>query len=504
MLMNRSYLLALSFSFAAAMVTPIRGQNQTATLSPIVVGGNLPYRIEVTLEDFGAAFIPTLHSFASATYDNKWILLAGRTNGMHSLTGGGANAFPPASQNREVWVIDPISRQSWRRSLEDATSGLSRSVVDSISRTNTQFDQQDRHLYVTGGYGFDRDTNRFGTSNTLTAFDLPQLIDWVQTGSGTAADAIRQLHDPIFKVTGGEMHELGGTTHLVFGQDFDGPYAGGAVDGHYTKQVRSFEIVDDGISLSVQGIRSTPPMDAYRRRDLNVVPTLQRDSVTGNLVEGLTALSGVFTPPPGFGIWTVPVEISADGTPTMADPLAPNTFKQGMNTYHSAKIGLFSDSANMMHTVLFGGISYQQYDRASGAFIDDPQVPFINQFTSVVRDASGNYTQYLLDTEFPEILNPVNSQAWRFGANADFFVAPGMQTLADGILNLDGFSQPTTIGYIVGGLVSDDGNFGNTGGSNLIFRVNLVPVPEPTAAAFWSIAGLALAVRSCSSPTRRI
>lgn len=478
--------------FVAATSVAV-GQNQTSTLSPIVVNGSLPYRIEVSLEDYGTTLIPGLHSFASATYDNKWVLIAGRTNGMHSLTAGGTNSFPPAFQNRDVWVIDPISKQSWQRSLDNDAAGLSRSIVDSITRTNTQFSQDDNHLYVTGGYGFDRTLNRFGTSPTLTAFDLPALISWVQTGNGTAASAIRQIQDPIFKVTGGEMHRLGETTHIVFGQDFDGPYAGGAIDGHYTKQVRSFRIVDDGISLTLQDVRSTPPEDAYRRRDLNVVPMLRRDSSSGELVASLTALSGVFTPPPGFGIWTVPVEISADGIPSMADPAAPNTFKQGMNTYHSAKIGLFSEATNSMHTVLFGGISYQEYDHDSGSFVDDPQVPFINQFTSIVRNSAGEYTQYLLDTEFPVLLNPANNQAWRFGANAEFFVAPGISGLADGVLALDSFTQPTTIGYIVGGLASDDGNFGNTGASNLIFRVNLVPVPEPNLLTFIGVACLAMA-----------
>ncbi|HEY6563665.1 MAG TPA: hypothetical protein VIY86_04175, partial [Pirellulaceae bacterium] len=448
-------------------------------MSPIVVGGTLPYQVHLEPYDFGSADFPTLHSYASATFDNQWVLLAGRTNGLHSLTSGGFNSFPPASQNREVWVIDPVTRQTWHRSLESAGSGLSQSVVDSLTRTNTQFDQQGGTLYVTGGYGYDRTTNRFGTSDTLSAIDLGALAAWVQNGTGSAAAALRQLHDPIFKVTGGGMARIGGTTHLVFGQDFDGPYAGGAVDGHYTKQVRSFEVLDDGVELSIQNARQSMPVDAYRRRDLNVVPMLHRDPLTGELEQSLTALSGVFTPPPGFGIWTVPVEIDADGMPTMADPSLTGTFKQGMNTYHSAKLGLFDPTTGEMHTVLFGGISYQFYDRANGVFVNDPQVPFINQLTSIVRDAAGNYTQYLLDTEFPLLTNPDNGQAWRFGANAEFFVAPGLATLPHNILDLSQFTQPTTVGYIVGGLASDDGNFGNTAASNIVFRVSVAPVPEP-------------------------
>ena len=35
--------------------------------------------------DFGNASLPTLQSFASGTYDGKWVLLAGRTNGLHGF-----------------------------------------------------------------------------------------------------------------------------------------------------------------------------------------------------------------------------------------------------------------------------------------------------------------------------------------------------------------------------------------------------------------------------------
>jgi hypothetical protein len=454
-------------------------QNQTATLSPIVTNGNLPYEVRLQLYDFGMASFPTLHSYALGSHGGKWVLVGGRTNGLHSLTAGGMNAFPPAFQNRDIWVIDPVSRQAWSKSLQEPSAGLATEFVDDLTTTNQQYFQQGSRLYVTGGYGFDRTLNRFGTADTLTAIDLPDIIDWVQNGVGTAASAMRQLHHPTVKVTGGAMYSLGGAVHMVFGQDFDGPYAGGAVDGHYTKQIRSFDLVDDGVTLSIQNERSTTPVDAYRRRDLNVVPHLRRDATTGVVEESLVALSGVFTPPPGFGIWTVPVEIDANGNPTMADPAAATTFKQGMNSYHSAKLSLYSTDQDAMHHMLFGGISYRQYDRSQGIFVDDPLVPFINQITSIVRDSSGGITQYLMDEEFPELFNLDNGQRLHFGANAELILADGVPQLANGIIDLDALSQPTVVGYIAGGLVSDQGNFGNTAASNLIFQVTIVPIPEP-------------------------
>ena len=108
------------------------------------------------------------------------------------------------------------------------------------------------------------------------------------------------------------MHEINGRSHLVFGQNFRGSFIPG-VTGSYTQQIRSFDIIDDGTTLGFGNVSQTNPLPQYRRRDLNVFPTLARNS-DGNLEQGLTALSGVFTE--SNGAWTVPVEIDADGNPS--------------------------------------------------------------------------------------------------------------------------------------------------------------------------------------------
>ena len=461
--------------FVSAVVSPSAfAQHQTATVSSIVVNGSLSYELEITEVDFGAADRPTLHSFAMGEHNGLWVLIAGRTNGLHGMNLGGLANFPEASQNRDVWVIDLVNKLSWHRSLSDAASGLSVAEVDSLTPTNNQFYQLGNVLYMTGGYGFNRDTNQFKTYDYLTAIDLPGIIAWAQGGTGTAATHIRQNQNTLFQVTGGAMYAMGGRMHLVMGQNFFGGYNVGRT-GNYTKQVRSFDIVDNGTTLSVANIVQTTPNDAYRRRDLNVVPRIKKNSSTNALEEALVALSGVFTPLNGG--WTVPVEIDSNGTPTMADPSLPGTFKQGMHNYHSAKIGLYSEADDSMHTLSFGSISLQYYDRANETFITDGQFPFINQVTSVVIDASGNYTQYLMDEEFPVITDGTGNRL-RFGANAEFLPAQGIATYANGVQKLDTINSPTVIGYILGGIVADAGNSGNTAASGRIFQVVLKPASD--------------------------
>jgi hypothetical protein len=349
---------------AASTAVPLHAANQTSDLSPVALNGPSPFKVSLQQYDFGAASLPTLHSFAAGQYNGLWVLIAGRTNGLHGFGAINTN-FSPEFQNREVWVIDPVTRQSWSRSLDDASSGLTEAEVNSLTPANTEFYQRGNRLYMVGGYGVQTDAGVTpainGTFSTLSAIDLPGLVSWTQGGAGTAKASIRQISDPLLAVTGGDIFEINGRTHLVFGQNFQGNYSPGS-NGLYTDQVRSFDIVDDGVNLALGNPTQSAQSADYRRRDLNIVPVI-RSGAGGQVAEGLVALSGVFTPT--NGAWTVPVEIDADGNPTQADPADPNTFKQGMNGYHSAKVGLFSETTGTMHVLLFGGISFQYYDSAS-------------------------------------------------------------------------------------------------------------------------------------------
>lgn len=112
-------LLAWHFVLLFAAVSIASAQDQTPTVTPIDLSGNVPYRITLREYDIGSAELPRLHSYAAGHVDGKWLLIAGRTNGVHDIDQGGLDSFPPEFQNRDVWVIDPVAKQSWRRSLGD-------------------------------------------------------------------------------------------------------------------------------------------------------------------------------------------------------------------------------------------------------------------------------------------------------------------------------------------------------------------------------------------------
>ncbi|MBU6223178.1 MAG: hypothetical protein KGR24_10590, partial [Planctomycetes bacterium] len=51
-----------------------------------------------------------------------------------------------------MWVVNPVTKQTWRRSLADDTP-LSLDQVSRLSATNTQSFQRDDSFFITGGCG---------------------------------------------------------------------------------------------------------------------------------------------------------------------------------------------------------------------------------------------------------------------------------------------------------------------------------------------------------------
>jgi len=344
------------------------GDNQTPTISPVYITNTPPFTI--TIEQADLVLPVGIQSGAKAQIQNKWLFIAGRINGLHGFDNSNNN-FPANQQNYSIYVVDIIAKTVTSRSLLDPLSGLTQAEIDTLAVTSPQHYQRGNTLYITGGYGIDTLANNFTTKDTLSAIDVPSLINWVINPSPgqTAKQSIRQITDPVFRVTGGVMRQIGNNpTLLMLGQDFEGPYTPNS-NGIYTEQIRRFFINDDGINLSVNILTPSPVDPNLRRRDLNITHVIRR--INNANVFGLLALAGVFTE--SGGSWTVPINITADGTPFMPDPNLPGTFKQGMNIYASPKLGIFSELTNNMDTVIFGRITFEYYSK--GSFVTDEEFP---------------------------------------------------------------------------------------------------------------------------------
>lgn len=442
--------------------------NQTLTTSTILPQNALPFTVRI--EEMNLVLPVGLHSGASANFQGKWLIVAGRLNGLH---GFGGDPFPPDEQNASFFVIDLAKGVVYSRELKDSSSGLSRQQIDSLSVTSPQSYQDGETLYMTGGYVFDATTGLYTTKPILTALNIPGVIRWVMGAKNSSVSKnMKQLVNPVFQVTGGKMYKFGRYTRLVFGQKFEGVYTP-ASNGDYTEQMRQFEIVNHNGKLDIIKYSETRKDPAFRRRDLNIVPAIL--TINSKLQEAFIAYSGVFTLT--GGIWTVPVIIGENGIPTMADPAALTTFKQGMNNYASPVASMYSRRGNDMYNIFFGGLSYGYY--SGGVFTTDAEIPFINQVTTVKIDNGGRFTQYIMNNEYPVILstqsNPGNQLL--FGAGAYYFPAM-LQRYPNNVINLDNIKQPTVIGYIVGGIMSTLPNTNtdaDSAASPYIFKVILTP-----------------------------
>ena len=463
------FIIASAGSEVALAIT----DNQTDTLSPVLPqAGNVPFHVVISQANFQ---LPTgLHSGVVGVYQGLWIFIAGRTNGLHGFSG---TSFPAASENTSIYVVNPATGVVTSRALSDPSSGLTQDQIDSLSVTSPEGYQENNTLYMAGGYGYDTNATTYSTKPILTAIYLPGIVQWVTQPSNpnySVIQNISQLTNPVFQIAGGKMHRLGNVTQLVFGQNFPTSYTP-ISNGIYSEVIHQFQITNNNGKLAID-IYNSNPVTAdpdFRRRDMNIVPALLNRN---NLLQyGLVAYAGVFTT--NGGVWTVPVVIDTAGNPTMADPTSASTFKQAMNQYACATASLYSRSTSSMYHILFGGNSYEYF--VSGSPVDDQEIPFINQVTTIKMDTNGNFTQYLMGGEYPVILsttsNPGNPLL--FGSAA-YFIPNSVQRYPDNIINLDSITKPTVIGYIVGGIASTLANTNvdaDSFASPYVFTVTLIP-----------------------------
>jgi hypothetical protein len=381
--------------------------------------------------------IPKVHSGAFAQWDNKWIFIGGRNNGLHGFLP--PFAFPQSGANFDILVYEPQSDQVWSSSL----FSLPDSVRYFLGNSNMQFVQKDSLLYFFGGYGWSDVAQGFITYPNFATIDLEPLI--LAVINGTPIDSyIHVSHDQRIAVCGGEAEFLNNQFHLVFGHRFDGIYSinpnGGFFVQQYTNQIRKFQIDNTGSVPSIINYQTETDTVQFHRRDYNLVPQL-----FPNGEYGLTAYSGVFLP----GInqpFHNSIDVKASGT------VVNNTFNQFLNAYTTATLPIWDANDTVMHTLFFGGIAKYVLDLANGTTTVDTLVPFVNTISQVSRFADGSMTETWQPIVMPELL----------GTNARFVMHPNIPLSAEKIIDLNALSGVTSVGYIIGGIRSPQANISDT------------------------------------------
>jgi len=415
---------------------------------------NTPFDIQIA--PIQVAGVGGLQAFAFGQHEGKWLIVGGRLDGLHRRQPFAS--FDIAGHNTQLIVVDPSGNQSWTASL----NVLPASIKEQLSSTNMEFFQEEDFLYLIGGYGYSDTAGDHITYPNLTAINITQTIQAIQNGL-SVLPFIRQIKDDKLAVTGGYLHKIYDTYHLVGGQKFIGRYNpmgpnnGPGFIQEYTNAIRKFTLEDDGNILKITHHVEIYDRAQLHRRDYNVAPQIMPDGK-----EGLTAFSGVFQENVDLPFLTC-VNIDSDGYAVQPE------FNQYYNHYHCAHIPLYSAKDNEMHTLFFGGIA-QYYDE-NGLLVRDDNVPFVNTIARVTRQSDGYMAEYKLPVTMPELL----------GAGSEFIPKPDLPFYENGVLKLDELNQDTTmIGYIYGGISSSAPNifFTNTGtqsqASSQIFKVFLI------------------------------
>ncbi|MCB9230720.1 MAG: T9SS type A sorting domain-containing protein [Bacteroidia bacterium] len=398
----------------------------------------------IHIEEMTIPGMPGLQSMVSAQWNGTWLLLGGRTDGLHQRQPFAS--FLAADNNTTIYVVDPNTKQVWSAAL----SSLPTSLYEQLQSTNMGFEQVNNMLYIVGGYGFSTTENDHITYPHLTAVQVDGLITAIKN-SAPITPYFRQITDNRMRVTGGYLDRMGNTFYLVGGQDFEGRYNpmgpthGPGFFQAYTNEIRMFEIQDNGTTLSIINYTSVQDTMELHRRDYNMAPQIFPDGS-----RGFTAFSGVFQHNVNLP-WHNIVDIKSGGSYT------PNpTFNQYLSQYHSAHLAVHDSAARAMHTVFFGGISRYQLDTVTNTLIDDQNVPFVKTISRVSRWSNGNVDEFRLPVDMPALL----------GSGAEFLPLPTVSQDEFEIIKLNDLPTGTTlVGHIVGGIESSAANifFSNTG-----------------------------------------
>ena len=411
---------------------------------------------QVVIEPVSISGLGGLQAFAWGQHNGKWLIIGGRTDGLHRRQPFAA--FNHEGHNNQLIVVDPAAGQKWSAPL----SSLPVDLQEQLSSTNMEFYQEGDYLYLAGGYGYSNSYGDHVTYPYLSAVKVSEVINSIINGTSFVTN-FRQLSDTLFGVTGGYLNKINNTFYLTGGQVFMGRYNpmgpnhGPGFIQEYTNSIRKFLISDNGEELSVTHFPEIIDSKNLHRRDLNVVPQIMP---TGQ--EGLTAFSGVFQVGADLPFLNC-VNIDSAGYSVN------NSFTQYYNHYHCAHIPLYSALNNEMHTMFFGGIA--QYYDSLGTPVQDKNVPFVKTIARVTRDADGKMAEHKLPVEMPSLL----------GASSEFIPVENLPKYNNEVLKLDDFSaDKTLVGYIFGGISSSDANiFFSNGGtqssaSSQIFKVYII------------------------------
>lgn len=408
-----------------------------------------PWYFGIEFEPINGETVPGYHSFAYATYGSKWLIVGGRTNGLHGLNSN--SNFETEFSNNNIIVIDTTDWQWSTASLQQ----LPMSMANPLRSTNMQFLQKGDRLYMAGGYGWDSTNAMFATFPTLTSIDIPGMINAVEVGD-SISPFIKQFTDSSLAICGGEMEIISDTFYIIGGHKFEGRYndqPNGQFTQTYTNSIRSFTITDvpNNPLSSIMQAEYTDTNNLHRR-DLNVV------KLNFNNTEQLVILGGVFQKNANLP-YTMPMAFDGHNL------RYKNHTQQEFNQYTSAHFSIRQDENNS-GIVLLGGMGTRNHLNVYDSLVPFVKTIALERLYIPTANLDISLYEYLLPDTTPGFL----------GSNAVFIpgnVLPvdtnGSYSLFD--LPLMNYEPRIFAGYLFGGIRGTAPNNAISSANDVIYRV---------------------------------
>lgn len=384
------------------------------------------FHYSVRLEQVSVQGLPGFHSYAYGQHDGKWLIVGGRTDGIHARQPFAS--FPPNHNNDHIFVVDPSTGEFFAENI----NSLSIDFREHLQSTNMNFHQIADTLYIMGGYAYSESAGDHITFPKLTTMVVSETINDVINGS-LNEENFGHLYDERFAVTGGQLGELDDTLILVGGHRFDGRYNPRDMPTfrqEYTHAIQSFRISQALADPKISFYSKVVDTDHLRRRDYNLVPYIFRDGEPGYMIS-----TGVFQRQADLP-FLYNVEIGKD---EFYKPIPD--FEQLLSHYHSAKLSIYEKEANELHMLFFGGLA--QFYFQGDQLIQDDRVPFVTTISRVTRFSDGSFAEFALPVVMPDLK----------GTSAEFIPNPNLPTNKTGVILMDEIeSDELLAGYIVGGI----------------------------------------------------
>ena len=376
MTINYKYLL-VSFLFFATTLTS--QENFKIAIEPASIYG-----------------MPSLHSYAHAQWDGKWLILGGQTS----------EDWEFSHPNLEIYVIDPVANQIWTMPSEFLHGQVQ--SVEQLTSCFAQFYQEEEHLYLLGGYGYSPEIEGYYAFPYLSIINVKEVIQHIINREyETAAAYFHQIEHDRFSVMDGLLTKIDNTFYLVGGIEFYGFFD--EEEPSFKKMPRqeviSFQLFQDREGLyDIKLMGSLDYTDEFLEIFSTTVP-----QIFPNQEEGISILSNEEVDGSKYAAWM-------------------DIFKIGYSTswqrnkeiahYHSTVIPIYDKKAKTMHTLFLNGCT-EYYCEEDEVFMGlenvDSMVVFSqSEWGSTIKKESitpyydnGKDAQFILNSTIPHYKNGV-------------------------------------------------------------------------------------------------